>query len=64
MTCRIYVFSVFHCILSMGAFIVGNDLYTLRGSACMVGSKEEGQDDKRELVQTNTTLGRNEMTAH
>lgn len=48
----------------MGAFIVGNDLYTLRGSGCMVGSREEGQDDKRELVQTNTTLGRNEMTAH
>lgn len=64
MTCTICVFSVFNCILSVGAFIVGNGLYSLRGSGCMMGSRQEGQGDEQELVQTNTTPGRTEMTAH
>lgn len=51
-------FSVFHCIPSIGEFIVGNGLYTLRGLECMMGSRQEELGDEQELVQTNTTLGR------
>lgn len=43
---------------------MGNGLYTLRGSGCMMGSRQEGQGNDQEVVQTNTTLGRTEMTAH
>lgn len=65
MTCRICVFfPLFNFILSIGEFIVGNGLYTLRGLGCMKGSRWEGQGDEQGLVQTNTTLGRTEMTAH
>lgn len=56
--------SVFNCIVSVGTFIVGNGLYTLRGSGCVMGSRQEGLGEEQELVQTNTTLGRAEMTAH
>lgn len=63
MTYRVCVFFS-NCILSVGEFIVGNGLYTLRGLGCMMGSRQEGQGDEQELVQTNTTLGRTEMTAH
>ena len=64
MTCRICVFFPFTFILSIGEFIVGNGLYTLRGLGCMKRSRWEGQGDEQGLVQTDTTLGRTEMTAH
>lgn len=65
MTYRICVFfTLFNFILFVGEFIVGNGLYTLRGLGCMKGSRWEGQGDEQGLVQTNTTLGRTEMTAH
>jgi hypothetical protein len=64
MTCRICAFSMFNCIHSVAEFIMGNGLYTLSGLGCMMGSRQEGQGYKLELVQTNTTLGRTEMTAH
>lgn len=61
MTYRIYVFLVFNCIFSVGEFIAGNRLYTLRGIGYMMGSRQEGRGNEQNLVQTNTTLGRTEM---
>nr|XP_013003420.1 SH2 domain-containing protein 1A [Cavia porcellus] len=38
------------CILSVAELIVANGLYTLRGSGCVMCSRQEGQDDEQELT--------------